>query len=89
MTVRVMCVCVHIFMRMLCECITVCACMNVYCALVDVSHDHIRFLGRLNLNLWDCGGQEKYLEKYLAERKESVFSNVKVERYRQGVNCRS
>lgn len=45
---------------------------------LDVAHDHIRFLGKLNLNLWDCGGQEKYLEKYLFERKESVFSHVKV-----------
>jgi len=45
---------------------------------LDVAYDHIRFLGKLNLNLWDCGGQEKYMEKYLDERKETVFSNVKV-----------
>lgn len=24
--------------------------------LVDVEHSHVRFLGNLMLNLWDCGG---------------------------------
>lgn len=24
--------------------------------LVDVEHSHVRFLGNLVLNLWDCGG---------------------------------
>lgn len=24
---------------------------------VDVEHAHVRFLGNLVLNLWDCGGQ--------------------------------
>ena len=23
---------------------------------VDVEHSHVRFLGNLVLNLWDCGG---------------------------------
>ena len=25
-------------------------------SLVDVEHSHVRFLGNLVLNLWDCGG---------------------------------
>ncbi len=25
---------------------------------IDVEHSHVRFLGNLMLNLWDCGGQE-------------------------------
>lgn len=25
-------------------------------ATIDVEHSHIRFLGNLTLNLWDCGG---------------------------------
>ena len=29
-----------------------CFCCNV----VDVEHSHVRFLGNLVLNLWDCGG---------------------------------
>lgn len=24
--------------------------------IVDVEHSHVRFLGNLVLNLWDCGG---------------------------------
>ena len=24
--------------------------------VVDVEHSHVRFLGNLVLNLWDCGG---------------------------------
>ena len=30
----------------------------------DVEHTHVRFLGNLVLNLWDCGGQEAYMESY-------------------------
>jgi Ras-related GTP-binding protein A/B len=30
----------------------------------DVEHSHVRFLGNLVLNLWDCGGQEAYMESY-------------------------
>lgn len=26
------------------------------CFTVDVEHSHVRFLGNLVLNLWDCGG---------------------------------
>ena len=25
-------------------------------ATIDVEHSHLRFLGNLTLNLWDCGG---------------------------------
>lgn len=25
-------------------------------ATIDVEHSHVKFLGNLNLNLWDCGG---------------------------------
>lgn len=25
-------------------------------ATIDVEHSHVRFLGNLTLNLWDCGG---------------------------------
>jgi len=28
---------------------------SISCA-VDVEHSHVRFLGNLVLNLWDCGG---------------------------------
>lgn len=30
--------------------------VTVIIFLVDVEHSHVRFLGNLVLNLWDCGG---------------------------------
>jgi len=30
--------------------------LNIYVAVVDVEYSHVRFLGNLVLNLWDCGG---------------------------------
>ena len=38
--------------------------------LVDVEHTHVRFLGNLVLNLWDCGGQEAFMENYFASQRE-------------------
>lgn len=35
-----------------------------YC-LVDVEQNHVRFLGNLVLNLWDCGGQEGFMDNYI------------------------
>ena len=29
---------------------------------LDVEHHHVRFLGSLVLNLWDCGGQDAFYE---------------------------
>lgn len=31
---------------------------------VDVEHSHVRFLGNLVLNLWDCGGYVKFRQFY-------------------------
>jgi hypothetical protein len=30
---------------------------------VDVEHSHVRFLGNLVLNLWDCGGYARGAER--------------------------
>ena len=30
-------------------------------ATIDVEHSHVRLLGNLTLNLWDCGGQEVFI----------------------------
>ena len=30
-------------------------CISLF-LIVDVEHSHVRFLGNLVLNLWDCGG---------------------------------
>ncbi|KAI7835215.1 Gtr1/RagA G protein conserved region-domain-containing protein [Kickxella alabastrina] len=47
-------------------------------ATIDVEHSTVQFMGDLNLNIWDCGGQNKYLDNYLNEQKENIFGNVEV-----------
>ncbi|KAI9838161.1 MAG: GTP-binding protein gtr1 [Sclerophora amabilis] len=47
-------------------------------ATIDVEHSHVRFLGNLTLNLWDCGGQDAFVENYLNTQRHHVFSNVGV-----------
>jgi Ras-related GTP-binding protein A/B len=37
-----------------------------------------RLLGNLVLNLWDCGGQESFMENYYRSQKENIFRNVEV-----------
>lgn len=46
--------------------------------ILDVEHSHVRFLGNLVLNLWDCGGQESYMDQYFQSQKENIFRNVEV-----------
>ena len=31
---------------------------------VDVNKQRVRFLGNLVLSLWDCGGQDMFMEQY-------------------------
>ncbi len=47
-------------------------------ATIDVEHSHVRLLGNLTLNLWDCGGQEAFMENYFASQRENIFKNVAV-----------
>ncbi|KAG7160605.1 Ras-related GTP-binding protein A-like, partial [Homarus americanus] len=47
-------------------------------ATIDVEHSHILFLGNLVLNLWDCGGQETFMENYFTSQKGNIFRNVEV-----------
>jgi len=44
----------------------------------DVEHSQVRFLGNLNLNLWDCGGQDAFMENYFASQRDHIFRNVEV-----------
>lgn len=46
--------------------------------LVDVEHTHVRFLGNLVLNLWDCGGQYRFYENYFDSQRDTIFRNVEV-----------
>ncbi|KAG9340180.1 hypothetical protein JZ751_021905 [Albula glossodonta] len=45
---------------------------------VDVEHSHVRFLGNLVLNLWDCGGQDTFMENYFTSQRDNIFRNVEV-----------
>lgn len=47
-------------------------------ATIDVEHSHVRFLGNLVLNLWDCGGQEAFMENYFDSQRDNIFQNVQV-----------
>jgi len=47
-------------------------------ATIDVEHSHVKFLGNLVLNLWDCGGQEAFMQNYLESQRDHIFSNVAV-----------
>ncbi|KAL7422705.1 GTP-binding protein gtr1 [Cryptotrichosporon argae] len=47
-------------------------------ATIDVEQSAVRFLGSLVLNLWDCGGQEAFLDNYLSAQKDTIFANVAV-----------
>eukprot|EP01013_Petalomonas_cantuscygni_P016408 TRINITY_DN33404_c0_g1_i1.p1 TRINITY_DN33404_c0_g1~~TRINITY_DN33404_c0_g1_i1.p1 ORF type:complete len:308 (-),score=55.48 TRINITY_DN33404_c0_g1_i1:46-969(-) len=44
----------------------------------DVEHSHVRLLGNLVLNLWDCGGQEMFMENYLESQRDHIFRHVEV-----------
>eukprot|EP01084_Bolivina_argentea_P288531 495230_1 len=43
---------------------------------LDVEHSHVRFLGNLVLNLWDCGGQDAFYESYFEMQRDSIFRGV-------------
>ncbi|KAI9674619.1 MAG: GTP-binding protein gtr1 [Trizodia sp. TS-e1964] len=47
-------------------------------ATIDVEHSHVKFLGNLILNLWDCGGQDGFVENYLSSQRDYIFSGVGV-----------
>ena len=53
-------------------------CESILAVLVDVEQSYVRFLGNLILNLWDCGGQEAFMECYFAAQKDNIFKNVEV-----------
>ncbi|KAA8496344.1 Ras-related GTP-binding protein A [Porphyridium purpureum] len=47
-------------------------------ATIDVERSHIRFLGDLVLSLWDCGGQDSFMENFVGAQRENVFNGVAV-----------
>ena len=47
-------------------------------ATIDVEQNHVRFLGDLVLNLWDCGGQDAFMDTYLSTQRSTIFQQVGV-----------
>ena len=45
---------------------------------LDVEYSHVRFLGNLVLNLWDCGGQDAFYNNYFQSQRDHIFRNVQV-----------
>lgn len=45
---------------------------------VDVAKARVRFLGDLVLQLWDCGGQDLFMEQFFQSQREHIFKSVEV-----------
>jgi len=43
-----------------------------------VEHSSLKFLGNLRLNLWDCGGQDNFMENYFESQRQNIFQNAEV-----------
>eukprot|EP00501_MAST-03F_sp_TOSAG23-6_P001938 GSMAST32.ASY1.ANO1.2019.1 assembled CDS len=56
---------------------------------LEIDHNTVQFMGGMRLNLWDCGGQKRYLQNFLFGQRRLVFGNVKVLIYVFDVNVMS
>lgn len=45
---------------------------------MNVEHAHVRFLNNLVLNLWDCGGQDRFYKSYFESQRDHIFRNVEM-----------
>ena len=52
---------------------------------LDVQHSSVKFLN-LQLNLWDCGGQDAFYENYFNSQRDHTFRNVAILIYVFDVN---
>lgn len=43
---------------------------------VERQEHKFKFMGTLTLNLWDCGGQDTFMEQYFLVQKETIFRGV-------------
>ncbi|CDZ98685.1 GTP-binding protein [Phaffia rhodozyma] len=47
-------------------------------ATVDVESTNVRLFNNLHLNVWDCGGQDSYMDNYLFSSAANTFTNVAI-----------
>ena len=47
-------------------------------ATIDVEYAHVKLFGNLTLTLWDCGGQDHFMDTYFAAQRDNIFRNVEV-----------
>jgi Ras-related GTP-binding protein A/B len=45
---------------------------------LNVENTQVKLLGNLVLNLWDCGGQDAFMEGYFERQRDNIFRNVEV-----------
>ncbi|RNF18803.1 ras-family member, GTP-binding protein [Trypanosoma conorhini] len=45
---------------------------------ISLDQSQVRMFNNLYLNLWDCGGQHRYVAEYLNRQKEYIFRSVSV-----------
>jgi len=45
---------------------------------VDIEYSSACFLSNLYVNLWDCGGQDAFMESYLSQYNSIIFTGVEV-----------
>merc|ERR1719401_139957 len=43
-----------------------------------IEHSSLKFLGNVRLNLWDCGGQDTFMENYFESQRETIFQGAEV-----------
>ena len=55
---------------------------------MEISNNHIRFLGNMRLNVWDCGGQIKCVQSLLAVQHGNDVGATSACRYRDSLNAR-
>jgi Ras-related GTP-binding protein A/B len=44
----------------------------------SINESRMRFLGNLCLSLWDCGGQDHFMQHYFESQRDTLFRNVQV-----------
>ncbi|KAK4048796.1 GTP-binding protein gtr1 [Microbotryomycetes sp. JL201] len=45
-------------------------------ATIDVESSQVKFLGGLRLDLWDCGGQDSFMDSHLTSQSSTIFRAV-------------